>query len=259
MPNTRGRFVWVELLTTDAVAAKAFYSSVVGWRMQDVPTLSLTYTLLLAGTQQVGGLLPLSAQARSSGARPAWLGFVRVDDVDASVARLQRLGGRVQHAPVDIPGTGRCAVVADPQGALLNLFKPLRPMPESPAHLPGHVGWRELHTTDWPAACDFYCDLLGWIKAEAHDLGSRGTYQVFSAGRESFGGMFNSPAAKSQMPWWLYYFQVVDIDAAAARVTAGGGTLVHAPHQVPGGGWVVQAADPQGAMFALLGNRITAA
>jgi predicted enzyme related to lactoylglutathione lyase len=255
MPNTRGRFVWIELVTTDTVVAKAFYASVVGWQTQDVATLSASYTLLFANGVQVGGLMPLSPHARRSGARPAWLGFVQVEDVDASVARVQRLGGRVQHAPVDIPGTGRYAVVSDPQGAILNLFKPLRPTSPPPAHLPGQVGWRELHTTDWPAAYDFYSGLLGWVKAEAHAMGSMGTYQVFSAGRESFGGMFNSPAARTQMPWWLYYFQVTDIDAAADRVTAGGGTLIHLPHQVPGGGWVVQAADPQGAMFGLLGSR----
>jgi hypothetical protein len=254
MSPTRGHFVWFELSSTDQKAAKAFYSSVVGWRTQDVPMLSGTYTLLFADDHQVGGLMPLSAQARLANVEPAWVGYISVEDVDASVARLLRLGGRVLHAPVDIPGTGRSAKVSDPQGAVFNLFNPLRPLQPLPPHQAGTLGWRELHTADWPAAMDFYSSLLGWVKAQTHDMGPMGRYQVFSTGQEGFGGMFNSPAAKSAE--WLYYFQVIDVDAAAQRILAGGGALTQPPHEVPGGGWVLHALDPQGTKFALLGRRI---
>jgi predicted enzyme related to lactoylglutathione lyase len=81
-----------------------------------------------------------------------------------------------------------------------------------------------------------------------------GTYQLFSAGGETIGGMVTGP---SNMPaaFWLYYFNVGDIEAAAKRVTAGGGRVLGGALELPGGSWVIQCADPQGAAFALEGER----
>ncbi len=56
-------------------------------------------------------------------------------------------------------------------------------------------------------------------------------------------------------PFWLHYFTVDAIEAAGARVTGKGGHLLHGPHQVPGGSWIIQCRDPQGAMFALVASR----
>jgi predicted enzyme related to lactoylglutathione lyase len=56
-------------------------------------------------------------------------------------------------------------------------------------------------------------------------------------------------------PLWLYYFYVDDIDAASARVGGAGGQVLNGPQEVPGGAWIIQCLDPQGAMFALVGPR----
>jgi len=56
-------------------------------------------------------------------------------------------------------------------------------------------------------------------------------------------------------PYWGYYFNVDGIDAAVARVAAGGGNVINGPHQVPDGQWIVQCTDPQGAAFALVATR----
>jgi predicted enzyme related to lactoylglutathione lyase len=77
---------------------------------------------------------------------------------------------------------------------------------------------------------------------------------MFSAGGETIGGMFTKPPTVAD-PFWLYYFNVGDVDAAAGRVKARGGEILEGPIEVPGGGWVVRCADPQGAMFALRGKR----
>jgi len=86
------------------------------------------------------------------------------------------------------------------------------------------------------------------------DMGPMGTYQLFTIGGAAVGGMFNSPAAQMAR-FWLYYFNVSDIDAAGKRVSDGGGKITQGPQQVPGGGWIIQASDPQGAAFALHGSR----
>src|SRR5262249_38854733 len=78
------------------------------------------------------------------------------------------------------------------------------------------------------------------------------------AGGETIGGMF-SKEPDMPGPCWLYYFNIGDIDATIDRVEARGGELVHGPVEVPGGSWIAQCVDPQGAWFALQGNRRPAA
>jgi uncharacterized protein len=70
----------------------------------------------------VGGLMPIPEDARAAGARPRWMGYIAVDDVDVYAARVNAVGGSVHRAPRDIPGVGRFAVVADPHGAGFMLF-----------------------------------------------------------------------------------------------------------------------------------------
>jgi len=62
-------------------------------------------------------------------------------------------------------------------------------------------------------------------------------------------------AADTPAPYWLFYFDVDAIDAAAERVKSAGGQIVVGPNEVPGGGWVVRCLDPQGATFALLATK----
>jgi uncharacterized protein len=256
MINAHGSFVWHELMTTDTQTAKVFYGKVVGWGGQDASMPGMQYTLFTAGETRVCGLMDLPEQARAMGAPPSWLGYVGVDDVDATVDRVKRLGGAVHVPPTDIPNVGRFAVVADPQAAVFGLFKWLTPSPDQSTApgTPGHVGWHELMAADWEKAFAFYAELFGWQKAEAVDLGAMGTYQLFSVGGQAIGGMFTKPPMVP-VPFWLYYFNIGDIDAGAERVKAGGGQILNGPMEVPGGSWIVQCGDPQGAMFALVGSR----
>ena len=119
---------------------------------------------------------------------------------------------------------------------------------------PGRIGWHELLSTDWEKGYAFYNALFGWQKADAMDMGAMGTYQMFSTGGPPVGGMFNKPPMVPAT-FWLYYFNVGDFDAAVERVKAGGGEILNGPMEVPGGGWIIQGKDPQGAMFALFGKR----
>ena len=166
MVTSHGRFVWYELLTTDMEAAKAFYAEVVGWGTQDASMPDLPYTLFTAGEAPVSGLMDLPEDARRMGERPSWIGYVGVDDVDATADRIAQLGGAVHVPPKDILNISRFSVVADPQMATLALFKWLKPGREQPAELgtPGGVGWHELLAADWEKAWAFYSELFGWQK-----------------------------------------------------------------------------------------------
>lgn len=254
MPKSPMPFFWYELMTTDLDAAEAFYTAVVGWTAQpfDKAPGMPRYIVMNVGERGVGGLMTLPEDAAKMGMPPAWLGYIHTKDADASTKSLEKAGGKVHRQPDDIPGVGRFAVVADPQGATFMFLQPNGPdQPIVPASTPGHIGWRELYTSDWKAAFDFYSSQFGWTDAGDFDMGPMGTYQTFAAGPESGGGMMNKPE-QIPVPVWQFYFNVAAIDAAAKRATDKGGKILMGPMEVPGGSWVVQCTDPQGAHFALM-------
>jgi hypothetical protein len=252
--DCHGRFAWYELITTDMAAAKVFYAHVLGWGAQDASTPDLAYTVFTAGQASVGGLMDLPEEARKLGATPRWMGYVDVNDVDATADRIKRLGGAVYVPPTD-SNIGRISVVADPQSATLALIKGLKPRREQPADLgqSGGVGWHELLAIDCNRAFVFYSELFGWQKADA-EIGAADAYQLFSCGGQTIGDICNKPP-EEQVPFWVYYFNVDDIDAAAERVKAAGGRIFAGPLELPGGSWIARCMDPQGAPFALQGTR----
>jgi uncharacterized protein len=256
MSGNHGKFVWYDVMTTDVKAATVFYCKVVGWTAQDSGMTDRSYTLLSAGPTMIGGLMPIPDDARAAGARPAWMGYIGVDDVDATTPRIKAAGGAIHRGPEDIPGIGRFAVAGDPHGAGFIIFKGASDQAPAPvaAGTPGHIGWHELHAGDRERDFAFYAGLFGWTKAESVDMGPMGIYQTFATGGDPVGGvMTRTPEVPA--PFWLYYFNVDAVDAAAARVTEGGGKILFDAHQVPGGSWIVQCMDPQGAAFALVASK----
>ena len=258
MISSHGRFVWYELTTPDVEAAKEFYAQVAGWGTRDAPasvSAPVAYSLFTAGEESIAGLIHLPEQARQMGVRPHWIGYVGVDDVDAAVNKVKELGGTVYAPPTDVADFSRFSIVADPQMATFVLIE-WRDLDRQPSIDPGalgHVGWHELLATDWEPALAFYRKIFGWQKAVA-DVGPPGTYQQFSAAGQTIGGMFNRPAT-APVAFWLYYFNVADVGAAADRVRAGRGEILEGPSDIPGGGRVARCTDPQGAMFALIGKQ----
>lgn len=255
MVRSHGRFVWHELLTTDVAAATAFYARVMRWGAWDASTPGKPYILFGDGTSAISALTPLPDEARRRGVGPTWVGYVGVDDVDAAAAQVVQLGGAVQMPPTDVADISRFSVVTDPQGARFALFKwrNSAQQPSIDVNASGHVGWHELLAAAWEQAWTFYAALFGWHKEEP-DVGEAATYQPFSTGGQMIGGMLTKPPT-IPAPFWLCYFNTDDVDAAAQRVTAGGGQVLEGPLETADGSWVIQCADPQGAAFALEGPR----
>jgi uncharacterized protein len=257
MSGSHGRFVWYELRTPDPEAAEAYYTNVVGWGTLPTPAPDGPYTLFTVGEAAVCGLMKMPGEAKKIGAPPHWLGYVVVDDVDATTTEASHLGATVYQPPRDIPNVCRLAVIADPQKAAIGMMAWSSPPQKDAAGVPaapGRIGWHELLTTDFEEGYGFYHTLFGWQKADALDVGDIGTYQVFSTGGHLTGGMFNKPPG-IPTTFWLYYFNVADFDAAVERARAFGGEIVTGPREVPGGSWIVHARDPQGDLFALVGQR----
>jgi predicted enzyme related to lactoylglutathione lyase len=259
MATSTGQWVWYELLTTDVAAAEAFYTNVVGWNVsqETMPEMpDFVYHMLKMGDTPVGGIMDLPKEARDMGAPSNWMGYISVDDVDASEKIATAAGGKTLVPPTDIPGVGRFSVLADPHGAVFSLLKSANPdqdmVPDNTAK--GNVGWRELYAGDLNAEWAYYSKLFGWQKQDAMDMGDMGVYQLFGIGDVQLGGMMTKPPM-IPVSYWGYYFNIGNIDDGAERVKAGGGQVLQGPMEVPGGGWIVQCMDPQGAAFALLGSR----
>lgn len=257
MSNPHGSFIWYELMTTDTAAAGAFYADIVGWSVGDFGAQVSDYRIFSAGDSGVAGMMAIPADARSNGMRPAWFGYVGVDDVDAAIARITDAGGSVHMPATDLPDVGRIAMVADPQGVVFYVMRGTSEEASGSfdATATGHCAWNELATSDLPAAIDFYTGQFGWTKGEAMNMGDMGDYQFIHHDGEPIGAMMTRQQP-GPPPMWSFYFRVADIDAAAKRVTDGGGAIMHGPSEVPGGDHIVIANDPQGAMFALVGKPV---
>jgi hypothetical protein len=175
-----------------------------------------------------------------------------VDNLEEAIAQIERLGGQALGPLVQIPTVGRMRTMTDPQHAVFAIYEPESDQrtPEAPPEV-GSVSWHELHTTDAEAAVKFYTDLFGWMQTSAFDMGPMGKYHMFGRSFE-LGGMMTKPPQMAHVPThWGLYFRVPEINAGAERVTANGGTVLNGPMEVPGGDWIVNCMDPQGAAFSL--------
>jgi predicted enzyme related to lactoylglutathione lyase len=249
--DIRGRFVWYDLMTTDPAGAQTFYGKVAGWGLQALTDPSMPYTMFTRGEVPIGGSMQLPDEAVKMGAPPHWIAYIGTPDVDKTVAQALSKGAQTYVAPTDIPKIGRFAVLADAQGATIAFFSSSDEQP--PEHAPelGDFSWHELAAANAATAFDFYSDLTGWEKAGEQDMGPMGLYRMFGRQGHPLGGMFEKPADMPAPPHWLLYVRVADINAAAGTVTANGGQVLNGPMEVPGGDWIVQCLDPQGAVFAL--------
>jgi predicted enzyme related to lactoylglutathione lyase len=255
------RFIWYELLTTNVDAAHRFYGDVLGWTLRSGQEPGMDYRMINAPDgEAIGGVLQLTDDMKKGGARPVWLGYLSVADVDATVSAIEAQGGTTQMPPMTIHA-GRIAMVSDPQGAPIYVMTPAPPAGQPDAASTafsrtavGHCAWNELATSDPKAAFAFYTKQFGVLDGGTMPMGPNGDYQFINDEDGMIGAIMNSSAG-NRPSMWTYYFRVANIDAAKKTVESGGGTVMHGPQEIPGGDHIIIATDPQGAVFALVGQR----
>jgi len=255
--NTRpkpGTFCWFECGTTDAAAAKKFYTEVFGWNSVDVPMPGDSggqYTLFKLGDDDIAGLYPLTGP-QFEGVPSHWATYVAVDSADDSNARALSLGAKSVLPPMDVPGVGRIAMVTDPTGANIALFQAgeHHATPEL-GHKQGVFGWSELATRDTQAAGVFYSELFGWTQKT--EEGGPIQYTEFQVDGQSIGGMMAMTEQHGDAPpHWLPYVMVEDCDATAAKAGESGATVSVPPNDIPDVGRFSVFADPTGATLAII-------
>jgi predicted enzyme related to lactoylglutathione lyase len=244
-----GQFCWYELTTPDVDAAKRFYTRFTGWGTQ---AFDKNYNMFTAGGVPVAGIFQLNSEMRANGIPPNWMPYVESDNVDDTVAKAKSLGGKVMAGPDDIPGTGRFAVMRDPQGATFGVYRSSGPSGGwDGKNVVGRFSWHELMTSDYQKAFDFYSALFGWNRTTSMDMGGGNMYQVFGQGEAQYGGMFNKmPGMESMPPFWLVYIHVDDVAKAVAIATKNGAFIQRERQEIPGG-TIAILGDSTGAGFAL--------
>ncbi|MFV0385406.1 VOC family protein [Paracoccus sp. (in: a-proteobacteria)] len=256
MSDHHGNPCWYELSTAKGglAAAGAFYARLLGWQIADAGMEGFTYHLAGGDGGMVAGLMETPEDV--AGMPPFWMIYFAVTDADRAVADIRAAGGTIHRDVQPIPGTGRFAIAADPQGAAFGILEPSQTDAAGGAFdqsRTGHGNWHELMSTDPVAGLKFYSGLFGWGKSTSMDMGEMGTYQLFSRNGADIGGIMG--LGNAPVSCWLPYFGINGVAGAVARIAELGGIVIHGPQEVPGGAFIAVARDPQGAHFAVVGPK----
>ena len=249
-----GTFSWVDLATTDAGTAKAFYGRLFGWEFEDNPVPGGgTYSMAQLDGDNVAAIYDMPPDMRERGVPPNWTNYVTVEDADAAAARARDVGGTVHAEPFDVMEVGRMAIIQDPQGAILAVWQPKASIGATRVNDVGCLTMNELWTTDLDAAASFYGDLFGW-ETEKLETDTEGFpyMSALNKGRLNAGMTVVQGGAP---PHWKPYFTVADCDEAAEKIGSGGGRVLAGPLDIPAGRIAV-AMDPQGAVFAIFAGDV---
>jgi predicted enzyme related to lactoylglutathione lyase len=238
-----GTFCWADLGTTDADAAKAFYTGVFGWEAVDQPAGEAgTYTTFKLDGRDIAALYEMGEAERGS-LMPHWSSYVSVEDVDTLAPTVLELGGEVLAHPFDVMQSGRMTALKDPTGATVHLWQPREQIGAGRVNDAGCMVWNELATPDPARARDFFGRLLGWT-VEPEESG----YGVIKNNGALNGGI--RPPQDGEPTHWLVYFTVASLDDTIKTIRETGGSVIAGPMTTPVGR-VAAVRDPQGAAFAL--------
>lgn len=252
MRNLEGTPIWYELLTNDATASQRFYEDLMGWKIHPPAAGdAMAYRMIDTGHGFVGGMMELTDAMRGHGARPTWLFYVGVEDVDATMKRAVDAGGSVLMPAFDMPNVGRMGMIADPQGIPLYVMRGATNDVSTvfERHGMGKCNWNELSTPDQAAANAFYARVFGWKYPDKMMMPGGAEYVFVAVGETTIGATVQqTPGAPKG---WQFYFRAPDIEVAAEQIKRSGGKVHAGPMDVPGGDRVLVASDPHGVPFGV--------
>jgi predicted enzyme related to lactoylglutathione lyase len=245
---TVGTPIWADISTTDVEGASKFYGSLFGWTADMVPDPEAGgYGMLNLEGKSVGGIGPV----QMPGQPPAWLPYIGVEDVEATLATVKENGGDPFFGPLDVFDTGRMGILRDPTGAVLGLWQPKSMAGFGLRDRPGGFAWFDLNTTDVEVAKAFYGAVFGWDSKTSGE--GQAQYTEWKVGGQSIGGVvqIGLQAPAGIPPNWLVYFAVPDVDKGVSQIQELGGQAMMPGMDFPGGRFAV-VQDPQGAVFGIL-------
>ncbi len=238
-------FCWYGIVSTDADAAKEFYSATIGWQSMEHEFPNGETATMFA----VAEFPRAHLRAPEGDETCRWSSYLRVEDVDASSEAAAANGGGITLPPTDIP-PGRMSVITAPSGAPLCLFHEAdeQAAKNAPAG-EGSVHWTELQSNDAEADVAWLQATFGFEIEEKTHPG--GTYYMLNSGGQPRGGV--TPSVSDAVAGrWLNWVEVADVDATLSRVADSGGQVVTEASDYPGVGRMAVARDPTGAVFGVI-------
>lgn len=238
-----GTFCWVDLSTSDADGAKAFYGDLFGWEFEDGASPDGdVYTMCRVQDDEVAAIVQQNEQPGH------WNSYISVTSADEAAAKAKQLGARVFEEPFDVMDAGRMAMFADPGGAVLCVWQPRSHIGAGRVNDPGCLSLNQLNTAGPERAAGFYADLFGWEISQVVD---DPPYWGINNNGWLNGGMMGMPDEAQAAPsYWLVYFTVTSCDDAVASARETGGAVLIEPMDIEAGRISV-LSDPQGAVFAV--------
>lgn len=242
---------WVDLSSTDPVAAQAFYGGLFGWSFASNPIPDGgEYIMASLDGRVAAGIMQQSDEQAAMGLPSLWNTYFTVEDIAATVAAVDSAGGSVMMPPMPVMEAGHMAVVVDPSGAVACLWQPGETIGCEIVNEPGALIWNELISSDGAAALAFYAEIFG-IDTMEQDMGNADPYRMLVIDEDPVAGVM-APPMEGIPNHWSVYFAVADINDAVTKTAALGGAVVVPAFEVPGIGHMAGIADTTGAMCMLM-------
>lgn len=230
-----GTIAWRELMTPDVAAARAFYATLFGWTYVEAPSVGAEHAWIEAGDRRIGAIW--------KGEPAAWLSFVTVDDLAATVSRTREGGGSVPIGPAPYPGLGTYAVLQDPEGAQLVAVAWDHAPEDDPYPAHGRFAWQTLGVRDIAGATARVASAIGWTSHPGPDG------LLLAASGVPLAEVHPQRGPRSR---WLAYVSVEDVAATLDRAAQAGARIVAPASPLEGGGAAGVFIDPTGAVLGLL-------
>jgi uncharacterized protein len=240
---------WVDLFTSDPDRSRAFYTELFGWKAEEPNAEFGGYWNFLKDDVHIAGGMRNDG---SSGAPDAWSIYLATDDAQKTIDAATAHGANVVVPAMAVGDLGTMAVVTDPGGATIGMWRPGLHKGFGIYDEPNTPGWFELHTRDYDASVAFYRDVFTWDARPVSDA-PEFRYTTLNVGDEQLAGIMDGTAylPEGVPAAWSVYFRVDDTDAALKQITALGGAVTEPAQDTPYGR-LAAAVDPTGARFKLM-------
>ena len=255
-PFAPGTPCWVELLSSDVNASKAFYGGLFGWTFEESGADYGGYVTALLDGRRVAGITPNSTPTSPD----VWTTYIAARDASAAADAVADAGGHVSARVMAGGGLGAMAIVSAPTSAIFGVWQAGSHTGFGRYNEPGAVVWDEHHSREFATSTAFYQRVFGWgIDKSTGDTDEFRYYLGQVHGETVVGLMDRTAQMTGDTPsYWAVYFSVADADEAAARIAELGGTVTSEPTDTDFGR-VVGGRDNAGVAFTLHSEKLAGA
>lgn len=253
-PFAPGTPCWVELLSSDVAASQAFYGGLFGWTFEESDADFGGYVTAYSDGYPAAGIVPHSAHTPGP---DVWTTYIAATDAEAAAGAVADAGGQVIAPAMAVADLGAMAIVSDPTAAIFGIWQAGTHTGFRKYNEPGSVTWDEHHSRDFATSTRFYEQVFGWTMDRS--AGDTDAFRYYS-GQVNGAGVAGLADSARELPagapsYWTVYFSVADVDEAAGKAAALGGTVGMGPEDTPIAR-LAEVRDTAGVQFMLHSQKL---